>query len=181
MGSVGTWFIVKKKYEELAESEIASVKEAYGRRTAIVLDETPTVTARKILADESNDKDQPDLMTFYKDKIKDEGYSNYSKRPSDKSEKKGDEEMKKPRIISYEEFESSDFEEIALTYYADNVLTDDDDEVIDNTNEIIGDIDILHEFADKNCVYVENDKLETIYEICRDNRKYSEIPRPRRI
>lgn len=171
-GSIGTWFIVKKKYEEIADAEIASVKEAYGRRTAIVLDEAST---------EGNDKDKPDLMTFYKDKIKDEGYVNYSEKPSDKSESKEDKEMKKPHVISYEEFEESDFEAIALTYYADNVLVDDDDEVINNADEVIGDIDISHEFGDEDCIYVVNDELKTIYEICRDHRKYSDIPRPKSI
>lgn len=166
-GAVGTWFIIKKKYEETA-----SVKEAYGRRTAVVLDETSS---------ESNDKDKPDLMTFYKDKIKDEGYTNYSEKPSDKSESEEDKKMKKPHVISYKEFEESDFESIPLTYYADNVLVDDDDGVIDNTEEIIGDVDILHEFGDEDCFYVINDELKTVYEICRDHRKYSDIPRPKSI
>ncbi len=169
-GAVGTWFIIKKKYEELADAEIASVKEAYGRRTAVVLDETSS---------ESNDKDKPDLMTFYKDKIKDEGYTNYSEKPSDKSESEEDKKMKKPHVISYKEFEESDFESIPLTYYADNVLADDDDEVINNVDEIIGNINVPHEFGDDDCIYVANDKLKTVYEICRDRRKYSEIPRPK--
>lgn len=168
-GSIGTWFIIKKKYEEIADAEIASIKEAYGRRTSVILDETTT---------EGNDKDKTDLMTFYKDKIKDEGYVNYSEKPSNNKE---DKEMKKPRVITYEEFNESDFDAISLTYYADDVLVDDDDEVINNTDEIIGDIDISHEFGDEDCVYVVNNELKTVYEICRDYRKYSEIPRPNSI
>ena len=90
--------------------------------------------------------------------------------------------MKKdiPYVIPPEEFgEIEEYDTESLTYYQDGVLTDQDDSIIDNIDELIGEDSLTHfgEFEDDS-VFVRNDKLRCDYEILRDLRNYSDVNRP---
>lgn len=86
-------------------------------------------------------------------------------------------ETKDPYVISADEFGFfEDFEEITLTYYSDDILTDDQDHIIDDRESIIG-RDALSRLtnSDDETVYVRNEKLKADYEICYDYKRFAEV------
>lgn len=83
----------------------------------------------------------------------------------------------KPYVISPEEFgEFEEYEKISLTYYADQVLTDENNEEVDDVEEIVGEESLTHfgEYEDDS-VFVRNDRLKCDYEILLDQRNYSDV------
>ena len=88
--------------------------------------------------------------------------------------------MKRPYVITPDEFgEIYEYDTISLRYYADKVLTDEDDVVITNVDEIIGEDSLTHfgEYEDDS-VFVRNDEMKADYEILLDLRKYYDINEP---
>lgn len=82
-----------------------------------------------------------------------------------------------PYVIPADEFGFfEDFEEITLTYYSDDILTDDQDHIIDDRESIIG-RDALSRLtnSDDETVYVRNEKLKADYEICYDYKRFAEV------
>lgn len=65
---------------------------------------------------------------------------------------------------------------ISLIYYNDGVLTDENNEIVDDINEIV-DEDSLKHFGEyeEDSVFVRNDKLKCDYEILYDLRKYKNV------
>ena len=65
---------------------------------------------------------------------------------------------------------------ISLTYYADGVLADENDEVIEDVEDAVG-IDSLNRFGEyeDDSVFVRNDARKCDYEILLDQRTYSEV------
>ena len=87
------------------------------------------------------------------------------------------ESSEKPYVISPDEFgEFEDYEKISLIYYNDGVLTDENNEIVDDINEIVGE-DSLKHFGEyeEDSVFVRNDKLKCDYEILYDLRKYKNV------
>ena len=85
--------------------------------------------------------------------------------------------MERPYIITPEDFGEYGYSTVSLTYYADDVLTyEDDDELIDNRDEIVGDDAVNHfgEYEDDS-VFVRNDAKKCDYEILYDQRNYHDI------
>lgn len=80
-------------------------------------------------------------------------------------------------IISPEEFNDNiEYDIESLRYYADGVLANEDDEIIDNAESLVGK-DFAKYFGEyeDDSVFVRNDRLKTYYEILRDLRTYSDI------
>ena len=69
-----------------------------------------------------------------------------------------------------------EYERISLTYYDDQVLTDENDKIIEDIEETIG-IDSLTHFGEyeDDSVFVRNDERQCDYEILLDRRKYSDV------
>lgn len=84
----------------------------------------------------------------------------------------------KPYVISPDEFGETDYKIISLICYADDVLTDEFDNIIDDVEGTVGEasLNTFGEYED-DTVFVRNDSLEIDYEICADLRAYSEIYR----
>lgn len=164
-GVAASWKILKTKYEQVAQEEIDSVKDYYSKRKEVSESEPKTEEV----------VDKADTAEKYSDILTDEGYTNYSD-----TEKEVDHMATKniePRIIPPEEFDTlDDYEAISLTYYADGVLTDDYDEVVENPDDVVGPnfADHFGEYEDDS-VFVRNDRLKADYEILYDTRKYSEL------
>ena len=174
IGSVATWLLIKKKYEQLTQEEIDSVKEVFlNRKPVIDNSESIDVVPEK----QKKPKDKPDI-TEYTKKLKEEGYIYYSNVVPENKKQEESENMDKPYILYPEEFgEYEDYETISLTYYEDQILADDDDELVDDDIEdIVGFNSLTHfgEYEDDS-VFVRNDRLKCDYEILRDNRKYSDV------
>jgi hypothetical protein len=120
----------------------------------------------------------------YAAKLRKQGYINYSdtdslSEDSNVSEEEVDENMinDKPYVISPDEFgEFYDYEKISLTYYADQVLADEDDELVEDIEETVGfeSLNAFGEYEDDS-VFVRNDRLKCDYEILLDQRKYSDV------
>jgi len=85
-----------------------------------------------------------------------------------------------PYVLTHDEFFESakNYEMITVTYYAvDDVLCDERDQPIPDTDGTVGDDNLVrfgHGSNDKNVVYVRNDKLESDYEVTKHNGSYLE-------
>ena len=180
VGSAATWLCVKRYYEKIAQEEIDSVKAVFAERK-------PDFNVKN-----NNEKDEqsenqhkadiaklkPDLVN-YAAKLQKEGYTNYTEHSQKNNITEKDESMPdKPYIISPDEFGNSDnYTQISLTYYAkDGVLADDEDEIVEEVDDTVGD-DFADHFGDyeDDSVFVRNDRLRCDFEILKDNRSYREV------
>lgn len=170
VGSVATWLYLKKHYEQIAQEEIDSVKAVFAERKNVEYTSKPdTADIAKL---------KPDLVD-YAAKLQKEGYVNYTEysAKNNDGEEKENSMPDEPYVISPEEFgESDNYEQINLTYYADGVLADDNDEVMDDIESTVGE-DFADHFGDyeDDSVHIRNDRLRCDYEILKDNRTYDEV------
>lgn len=172
VGSVVTWAYTKKKYERIAQEEIDSVKEVFARREK---SEVEVVNEKEPQTKETDDADYDD----YKKEVEDSGYTTY---PGGRSEfTVPDDEDKEyfvqAYVISPDEFgENDDYEKFSLTYYADQVLADDNDDIIEDIEATVSYEALSHfgEYEDDS-VFVRNDIRKCDYEILLDHRKYSDV------
>ena len=77
-------------------------------------------------------------------------------------------------MISPDEFgEFEDYRTINLSYYADEVLADEDDNIIEDIEGTVGEESLSHfgEYDD-DAVHVRNDRIKCDYEILLDERFY---------
>lgn len=143
VGSVVTWKVLDTRYEQLIQEEVASVKKHLGKQHDKDID---------------IDAEEDELEQEYFQKT--EQYSN-------------DKNLSKPYIIHPDEFGMCEYETYSLHCYADRVVTDLDDEIIENVEILIGDKSLDH-FGEyePDAVYVRNDKLKRDYEILLKGQRY---------
>lgn len=164
IGSAVTWKLLKTKYEQLANEEIESVKEVFSKN--------------KQADDSKEDDGDPVIARHYEKIIAD--YAVEKEEKNQEKEEKGESKNMghdRPYTISPNEFaELEDYEVCTLLYFQDEVLTDDDNNVIDDPDDIVG-LTSLESFGEyeEDSVYVRNDKLKCDYEILRDYRNYSDV------
>ena len=150
IAAVATWVYAKDKFAKQASDDISEMKAYYKEKYESQPKEAP----------EKPKKEQPKTEA-QKDKYK----ANH------------EEEEGNPHVITPEEFgENNHYDRITLTYYADHVLADENDEVIRDVEETIG-FGSLNHFGEyeADIVYVQNDILKCYYEITRDLRKYEDV------
>ena len=146
---------MEQKYQRIAQEEIDSVKEAFARR------KREEDTRRKQEEEEAQVKEPPTPAS-----------------PPDAARalnvysggKNG------PHVIPPEEFGEKDgYDTITLVYFADGVLTDDDNHPVDDVG-IVGEDSLTHfgEYEDDS-VFVRNDGLKCDFEILYDMRRYSDV------
>ena len=85
-----------------------------------------------------------------------------------------------PFVIDPSEFgENPEYDTETLTYFADGVLVDDVDDVIEEPDIVVGleNLKVFEEFG-ATSVYVRNDIYKTDYEIIRDDWNYSDLKEP---
>ena len=165
-GTAVTWYSVKKKYELLAQEEIDSVKEVFARREQeSAKDDVDAAKVKKL----NNIADIKECESI----LHREGYTRYS----DSTEENEGRETNRHYVISPEQFgENEDYEQISLTYFADQVLADENDEMIEDVEERVGFESLSHfgEYEDDS-VFVRNDDRKCDYEILMDQRLYSDV------
>lgn len=177
-GSLCTWYSTKKYYEKIANDEIESMKEWLARRVE-EQDKKAEEQSSEPAEKPTSPSMKPNLME-YAAMVKDLGYTDYSRRTEEpEKEVKEDEEvddMDRPYIIEPEEFGECDYEEVSLTHYADGVLTDEQDNPIEDVDSMVGEDYAEHfgEYEDDS-VFVRNDLLQTDFEILADQRNYSDL------
>ena len=176
IGSAVTWKLLKTKYEQIAQDEIDSVKEVFSRRFE---EESEDI-------DESDDEDEEynyepteEDKASSNDIIKEMKYTSYSKKKNKNSKRKhskNEDEELVPYVISPDDFGDNGYDTESFTYYADDVLANDYDEIIEDRELLIGNYS-LSSFGtyEEDIVHVRNDETQTDYEICRVNEKYSDV------
>lgn len=183
IGSLVTWKVVKTKYEQIAQEEIESVREAFGRN----IDEDDTEESTE---DESGikgvDLDSPSVAEEIRGIVKKLGYvtelpeeENPTETTEEKEENKEEEEEEdmdsKPYVISPDEFGDCEYITVSLSYYLDGIVTNEQGKIVTNTDELIGEdfADHFGEYEDDS-VFVRNDRLGMDFEILKDYRDYYE-------
>lgn len=152
-GVILTRLCLKESYEKMAQEEVESIRDFYRDEMEETLKPSEYERiAEKYKSDE--EEPEPESVAVFDSKNNDHPY-----------------------VISPGEFgEFEDYSHISLTYYADKYLTDSNDELLDNIDEIVGVESLSHfgEYEDDS-VFVRNDALKCDYEILYDPRRYSEI------
>lgn len=173
-GSACTWYFLSKKHEQEVDEindqwsaycdGLDEIKEMENEQDKEEPEEVPTRVAEErhyeptSIQEAAANLPQPDTSDYYEE---------------------GDEGMDEPVVITPEEFSDLEYEGYAtetLTLYADGVLTDFLDNVIENVDDVVGE-ESLERFGEyeQDTVFVRNDHLMTGYEIQRDNRTYAEV------
>ena len=161
IGSAVTWRFVKTKYEHIANDEIREMRDFYCNR------EEDKISIGEDVEEEFDDLDKE----TYEDIVDSSGYRNYSNK-----KEKEVEDVTKPYVITPDEFDTEDYEVVSLLYFDDGVLTDEQYNVIDDVEGLIGDDPSSHfgEYEDDS-VFIRDDEKKVDYEILADSRKFSEI------
>lgn len=144
-GSVSAYFALKKRFDILMEEEIQSVKESYEKFNAA--------------ENKDSDEEQNNLR-----KVHEEENQNYEKDLPKKQK------FEEPYLIPPNEFnEVYGYETATLTLYSDGVIADEDMEMVDDVDEILGE-ENLQQLRDgeTDCVYIRNDSKYCDYEVLMD-------------
>ena len=183
IGSVATWKIIEEKYKRFAQEQIDSVKRALVDDCFNVTDYISEIEPTQETEEEVKEKPDGRVMDqkAYENMVSGEGYTNYSNNNNDISKEEED-DVEKPYVIAPEEFGEfeDDYKNITLWYHSDGILTDDNDNVIDDVESIVGEDSLTHfgEYEDDS-VFVRNDKLKCDYEILAVEDPYYSDTRPR--
>lgn len=176
-GSAVTWYFLNKKHEqemqELNDSweewidspEEETYEEEYQDELRESIEAEDAQWDRVAKAAEHINEEKPSIQEYAVSR----GYEI----------EEGDDAMDEPVVITPEEFSELDYEGYStetLTLYADGVLTDFLDDIIENVDDLVGEESLNH-FGEyeEDTVFVRNDHLMTGYEIQRDNRTYAEV------
>lgn len=172
VGSVTTWLCVKEYYKRIADQEIEDMANYYGERHAArVEDEDDEYIVRE--EDLPQAPVAEDIRELAK-LTKNLGYTDYAKPQAGAAP--AENEPGRFEVISPEEFDTvPGYETIELTYYADGVMTDDNEEIV-AADEIVG-MDPAEHFGEyeDDSVHIRDNRLKIDYEILRDSRAYSDV------
>lgn len=180
IGSVVTWKLIEKKYKDLADEEIESVIETFKNRKPRITKDEVKETVEKVINKYKEPKETvEDIVTA-------EGYSIEDEEETDEDDDSNytvdvdtGVEVIIPYVITPEQFgEYSEYGTKTLTYYADNVLTDEIDNPItsEEMETMIGPdaLDHFGEYEDDS-VYIRDEMNEMDYEILKSEKTFSEI------
>lgn len=195
IGSAVTYKLIKTKYEQIVQEDSESLKEywkSYYEKRVNKEDEAVEEDAEEESSDVNRNYksayEKPDLIKYAAKLVDNNEYTDYSNNDYDHEEgeeyeEKEDEDevldtedYKKPYIIEPDDFGDTGYETVSLTYYADGMLADDFDNLIEDPDYIVGE-DFSDHFGEfeNDTVFVRNDEFETDYEICRDERNYYDV------
>ena len=182
IGSVVTWKLIEKKYKDLADEEIESVIETFKNRKQRITKDEVKETVEKVINKWKDPKETVNgIVTAERysieneEEIDEDDESNYTVNVDNGIE------IVTPYVITPEQFgEYNEYGTKTLTYYADNVLTDEIDNPItsDEMVTMIGPdaLDHFGEYEDDS-VYIRDETNEMDYEILKSEKMFSEIPK----
>jgi hypothetical protein len=182
IGAVTAVFVVKKKYEAIAEQEIESMREYKCKKkrpeeSVNDTEEDPEPrTAEKKATIKREQKEYQKMVREYKDAEEESAATQYNEYEQ-LSASANRPNYPDPYVISLEQFseENDHYDKINLYYYAgDDTLCDVDEEIVDDLLRTVGE-DSLDSFDEHNTVYVRNERLQIDYEIILCGGKYNEI------
>lgn len=184
IGGVVGFFLAKKKYENLADEEVKSVKDTFSKYfehdkvKEDKLNHMPAPETSSVVQEEHKDTPIVDYSARYQSSIN--GYSSSVPNERDKlpetSVVSGD--PANIFIITPKEFNESEYNAVTLFYYKDGVLSNDNYEPLNavEITSMIGDqaLDSFGTYG-TDSVYVQNDNNKTVYEIILEDDNYTDI------
>jgi hypothetical protein len=181
IGAVTAVFVVKKKYEAIAEQEIEAMREykCKKRRPEESVNDTeePEPRSEEKKANIKREKKEYEKMVKeYSDAEQESAATQYNEYEQ-LSASANRPNYPDPYVISLEQFseENDHYDKINLYYYqGDDTLCDVDEVIVDDLLRTVGE-DSLDSFDEHNTVYVRNERLQIDYEIILCGGKYSEI------
>lgn len=196
VGAAATYFAVKTKFEKIANSEIQEIREFYKDKSEkeIEIIEKNAVSRYQHEQDMEELRNKEDFepteeeLDEYRKQVEKYNHPEYAdalvrKRElqikEQEEQKEMTEEFDKPYfIIKPDQMGETGYEPVTLTYYADGILCDELDNVIeeDEIEERIG-MEALVNIGlyEPDIIHVRNEYLEIDYEIQEDVRSYGDI------
>lgn len=181
-GVAASWFVIKNQQEKKYYEAIESMERIYARRAKRdIPEEEPEERGEQ---SEAEWADREMSVREYAEKLSEHGYTDYAdmaKVAEEKKEEKKEEvtTVKKPYVISpYDYGEADDYDTESLVYYADGVLTDDNNNPIEDVEGTVGK-DALNHFGEyeDDSVFVRNERLKIDYEILLDSSRFADLKR----
>lgn len=176
IGAVAGACVIKNKVLADAKEEIEEVREYYRSKAVEATNEV--VEEVKEVVEEV--KEVKEVVQEIKNGSDKRTYVNYNKLASTYKPQEEPTRFDDPFIIDPSEFgEDPEYDTMTLTYFADGVLVDDVDEVIEEPDIVVGleNLKVFEEFG-ASSIYVRNDIYKTDYEVIRDDWNYSDLKEP---
>lgn len=171
LGSASATLIVKNKYETLAQNEIEDIRNYYKDKIKEP-DKKEEIQAESVDKEEKTDDDSyKDIINNYKGDI-------VGEKPFIQKDDQIIDPYDLPYIISCEEYgEEETYDTMTLTYFADGVLVDDVDDLVDNPDYVVGleNLKVFEEFDGCSSIYVRNDLWKMDFEIIKDDWNWSDL------
>lgn len=163
-GSLLTWKLLEKKYKQIADEEIASVKEIYKAR----YEEKHELDTTVVESEKVNNTDGVKIA-YYKQ------VADYSNDEAVIEVEQGEDRIE-PYVITPEEYgDKEGYETRSLTFYADEILADENEDIINEPENMIGDaLNHFGEYADF-AVYVRDENNECDYEILKHDETFADV------
>lgn len=178
VGSVATWKFVEEKYKRIADEEIESVKEhlrARAEELELVDKDVEEETSHPEINKTSIKEVKKAAYVDYSAITRNLGYVPEPKEDEDNAAEK--QPSTSPYTIDQNDFGmNEDYDVDSMLYHADDYLTDENNELIDNIEDSVG-YECLNEFkeSDTDVVYVRNDETKTDYEILKVDTNYKDL------
>ena len=181
VGAVAGAVIVKNKVLADAKAEIEEVREYYRESRGVVeeVEEKEVEEKEEVKEVEKKEYELKDIQVKDEPKTGLTNYNQITKMYMSKDEFQSP-MYDDPFVIDPSEFgENPEYDTETLTYFADGVLVDDVDDVIEEPDIVVGleNLKVFEEFG-ATTVYVRNDIYKTDYEIIRDDWNYSDLKEP---
>ena len=165
VGVACSWKYFKIKYERIAQEEIDQVVDQFSKREKEEPVEEDISVDERIAENEVDEKE-------YHDELVNLGYTSYADIKRD---------MQDRGIYVLDDirqFDEADYETVSWSYYNDNVLADENDDIVEDIDRSVG-IESLKHFGaiedEPDMVYVRNDKLKLDFEILRVDENYYDL------
>lgn len=176
IGAVAGACVIKNKVLADAKEEIEEVREYYRSKSVEATDEV----AEEVKEVKEVVEEVKEVVQEIKNDSNKRTYVNYNKLTSTYKPQEEPTRFDDPFIIDPSEFgEDPEYDTMTLTYFADGVLVDDVDEVIEEPDIVVGleNLKVFEEFG-ASSIYVRNDIYKTDYEVIRDDWNYSDLKEP---
>ena len=176
VGAVAGAVLVKNKVLADAKAEIDEVRKYYRESRGVVEEVEEKEEVKEV---EKKEYELKDIQVKDEPKTGLTNYNQITKMYMSKDEFQTP-MYDDPFVIDPSEFgENPEYDTETLTYFADGVLVDDVDDVIEEPDIVVGleNLKVFEEFG-ATTVYVRNDIYKTDYEIIRDDWNYSDLKEP---
>ena len=181
VGAVAGAVLVKNKVLADAKAEVEEVRKYYRESRGVVeeVEEKEVEEKEEVKEVEKKEYELKDIQVKDEPKTGLTNYSQITKMYMSKDDFQSP-MYDDPFVIDPSEFgENPEYDTETLTYFADGVLVDDVDDVIEEPDIVVGleNLKVFEEFG-ATTVYVRNDIYKTDYEIIRDDWNYSDLKEP---